>query len=63
MGGGDVITGSFNLITINIRKPFPMIRPAQQHDELSGEGKSFLSPKVLRRGWTVINPRLKRNKG
>lgn len=43
----NVITGDFNLITINIRKYFVMIRPTQQHDDLSCEGKGFCHRKSL----------------
>lgn len=39
----NVITTGVNLIIINLRKHFMMIRLAQQHDELSYEGKSFMS--------------------
>lgn len=43
---GDLIIGGFNLIAINIKKPLPIIRLGQQHDELTGkERQNLLSPK------------------
>lgn len=47
---GDLIIGGFNLIAINIRKPLPIIRLGQQHDELTGkERRTCYHQKVLRR--------------
>lgn len=40
-----------------------MIGLAQQHDEISSKGKSFVSLKVLRIGWMVTNSRFKQNRG
>lgn len=55
MHGRNVTTDGFDLIIINGRKSFLIIRPAQQHDELPGERKSFLSQKVLRHKWHMLS--------
>lgn len=47
----NVAPGGFNLIILNIRKHFVMIRVSQQCDELLCEGNSFMSLKALGKCW------------